>query len=238
MSNPFNYRIMENKKSTKASLENKRLLFAETGLIIALMVVFGLFEWTSSSRPLAQLEDNTRMLEEEDVVAIELDTPPPPPSAPVLPDISDLLQIVDDQIELDFDFVDLTEENGQEIALQPYIEKKVYEEDVEETIPMVVVETKPSFNGGDANEFSKWVNGRLVYPEPAREMGLQGRVVLQFTIGTDGSVSDVKLLKGVDPLLDQEALRVVASSPRWSPGKQRDHAVKVSYTFPVVFRLR
>lgn len=239
MYNPFNYCIMEIKKSTQASLENKRLLFAETGLVVALMVVFGFFEWTSDSRPLAKLEDNTRVVEEDDVMAIELNTPPPPPSVPDLPDLSDVLDIVDDQVKLDFDFVDLTEENGQEITLLPYINKEVYEEeDAEETIPMVVVETKPTFNGGDANEFSKWVNGRLVYPEAAREMEIQGRVVLQFTIGTDGHVSDVKVLKGVDPLLDQEALRVVSSSPRWSPGKQRDHAVKVSYTFPVIFRLR
>ena len=229
---------MENKKSTKASLENKRLIFAETGLAIALSVVFGLFEWSSASRPLTLLEDNTRIVNEADVLAIELDTPQPP-AAPEIPVLSDLLDIVDDNIEVDFDFVDLTEENGQDITLVSYIETPVVEEeDADEVIPMVLVETKPTFNGGEANEFSRWVNSRLVYPERAREMGIQGRVTLQFTIGTDGRVFDVKVLKGADPLLDQEAMRVVSSSPRWSPGKQRDHAVKVSYTFPVVFQLR
>ena len=230
---------MEIKKSTKASLENKRLLFAEAGLVIALSVVLGLIEWTSESRPVALLEDTTRMVEEIDVVAIELETPPPPPAVPDIPELSDMLDIVDDNIEVDVDFVDLTEENGQTFTIASYIETPVAEEeDEDETIPMVIVETKPTFNGGDANEFSRWVNSRLVYPESAREMGVQGRVTLQFTIGTDGRVSDVKVVKGADPLLDQEALRVVSSSPRWSPGKQRDRAVKVSYTFPVVFRLR
>ena len=135
--------------------------------------------------------------------------------------------------------MDLTEEKGQDLIIQSYIERDVPEEDdVDEVIPMVVVETKPSFYGGDANEFSKWVNSRLVYPEKARELGLQGRVTLQFTIGTDGRVSAVKVLKGADPLLDEEAVRVVSSSPQWTPGKQRDRAVKVSYTFPVIFRLK
>jgi len=230
---------MEIKKSTQASLENKRLLFAETGLVIALAAVFGLIEWSSASRPLTLLEDTTRIVEEDDILAIELEMPQPPPAAPEIPVLSDLLDIVDDNIEVDYDFVDLTEENGQEITIVSYIDTPVVEEeDEDETIPMVLVETKPTFNGGDANDFSKWVNARLVYPERAREMGVQGRVTLQFTIGTDGKVFDVKVLKGADPLLDQEAMRVVASSPRWSPGKQRDRAVKVSYTLPVVFRLK
>lgn len=108
----------------------------------------------------------------------------------------------------------------------------------EETIPFQLVEEKPKFMGGDANEFSKWVNQRLVYPEVAKENGVQGRVMLQFTVGTDGSVSGVKVLRGVDPSLDKEAVRVVSQSPKWTPGKQRDRKVKVTYTFPVIFQLR
>lgn len=230
---------MEIKKSTQASLENKRLLFAEAGLIIALTVVFGFFEWSSESRPLTVLEDNTRPVDEDDVVAIELNTPPPPPAIPAVPELSDILDIVDDNMDIEVEFVDLTEENGQQYTIQQYINVAVpEEEEVEEVIPMVMVETKPRFNGKDANEFAKWVNSRIVYPEVAREMGVQGRVTLQFTIGTDGRVGDVRVVKGADPVLDQEALRVVSSSPVWTPGKQRDRAVKVSFTFPVVFRLR
>ena len=92
--------------------------------------------------------------------------------------------------------------------------------------------------GGDANAFSKWVNERLVYPEIAKENGVSGRVTLQFTVNTDGSVSNIKVLRGVDPSLDKEAVRVVSMSPKWTPGKQRDRAVKVTYTFPVIFQLR
>ena len=108
----------------------------------------------------------------------------------------------------------------------------------EEAIPFQLVEQKPSFNGGDANEFSKWVNQRLQYPEIAKENGVQGRVMLQFTVNADGTVSNVKVLRGVDPSLDKEAVRVVSSSPKWKPGKQRDRNVKVTYTFPVIFQLR
>ena len=232
--------IMEIKKSSRVSLENKRLLFMEAGLAIALAVVYVLLEGSVQPRPVALLADTTRLLEDEDMIVVQLNTPPPPPALPEIPKLfSDVLDIVDDSIDLDMDFKDLTEENGQGLDILPYREVKIVEEnDEDEVLPMVVVETKPTFNGGDANEFSKWVNSRLVYPEKARELGIQGRVTLQFTIGTDGCVSAVNVLKGADPLLDEEAVRVVSSSPKWSPGKQRDRAVKVSYTFPVIFRLR
>ena len=230
---------MEIKKSSRASLENKRLLFIETGLVLSLALVYGLFEWSVKASPVALLEDNTRLVEEDDILSVELDTPPAPPSLPDIPVISDVLEIVKDDVDLDIDFQDLTEENGQTFSIQPYQLADVpEEEDTDEVIPMVIVETKPSFNGGDANEFSRWVNSRLVYPETARELGVQGRVTLQFTIGTDGRVSGVRVLKGADPLLDEEAVRVVSSSPKWTPGRQRDRAVKVSYTFPVIFQLR
>ena len=82
------------------------------------------------------------------------------------------------------------------------------------------------------------MNSRLNYPDVAKENGVQGRVMLQFTVGADGVVRDVKVLRGVDPSLDKEAVRVVSMSPKWTPGKQRDRNVKVTYTFPVIFQLR
>ena len=108
----------------------------------------------------------------------------------------------------------------------------------EETYQVFMVDKRPSFNGGDANAFSAWVGQHLVYPEIAKENGVQGRVVLQFTILKDGSLDKVKLLRGADPSLDKEAVRVVSSSPKWEPGRQNDRAVNVTYTFPVIFQLR
>ncbi|MBQ6045089.1 MAG: M56 family metallopeptidase [Bacteroidales bacterium] len=107
-----------------------------------------------------------------------------------------------------------------------------------ESVPFSLLEVKPTFNGGDANEFSKWVNENLKYPEAAKAAGEQGRVTLQFTIGTDGVVSNVKILRGVSESLDAEALRVVSSSPDWGPGKVNGKPVPVTFTFPVVFKLQ
>ena len=229
---------MEIKKSAKASLENKKLLFLELGLIISLGIVWFAFEWTSKETNVSVLEDNTEVLVEEEIISTNIDTPPPPPAAPKIPVLSDQIDIVDDEIEVNDDlFMNLEDDANMGVEIMEYVE--VEEEVVEEeAIPFQLVEEKPSFQGGDANTFSKWVNGRLEYPEIAKENGVQGRVTLQFTVEKDGSVTKVKVLRGVDPSLDKEAVRVVSMSPKWKPGKQRDRAVPVTYTFPVIFQLR
>ncbi len=101
-----------------------------------------------------------------------------------------------------------------------------------------IIRLPPKFQGGPVQSFSKWVNQRLVYPEIAKENGIQGKVTIRFTIETDGSVTNVNVLKGVDPALDKEAVRVASSSPRWTPAKRDGSAVPVTYTFPVIFQLR
>ena len=152
--------------------------------------------------------------------------------------LSDDLEIVDNDVTVDLDFQSL-DDTDIPVDIQEYVHQDVVEEDVEDDpIPFVTVEQKPTFNGGDANGFAKWVNSRLVYPEVAKENGVEGRVTLQFTIGKDGRLQDVKVLNSPDESLAQEAVRVVSSSPKWEPGRQRDRTVKVSYTFPVIYRLR
>ena len=229
---------MEIKKPEKANLENKKLLFVEIGLVISLGITLFAFEWTSKETKVSTLEDTTEVLIEEEIIPITQDTPPPPPAAPKIPVLSDQIDIVDDEIELEDDlFMNLEDDASLGVEIMDYVE--VEEEVVEEeAIPFQLVEEKPSFQGGDANQFSKWVNQRLVYPEIAKENGVQGRVTLQFTVEKDGTVTKVKVLRGVDPSLDKEAVRVVSMSPKWKPGKQRDRAVPVTYTFPVIFQLR
>ena len=229
---------MDIKKSEKASLENKKLLFVEIGLVVSLAIVLGAFEWTSTETETSLLEDTTEVLIEEEIISTQMDTPPPPPAAPKIPILSDQIDIVDDEIEIEDDmFMNLEDDASLGVEIMDYVE--VEEEVVEEeAIPFQLVEEKPSFQGGDANQFSKWVNSRLVYPEIAKENGVQGRVTLQFTVEKDGTVTKVKVLRGVDPSLDKEAVRVVSMSPKWKPGKQRDRAVPVTYTFPVIFQLR
>ena len=229
---------MEIKKTEKASLENKRLIFAEVGLIAALLVVFAGFESSTRAKEVALLQGNTKIDDEGDIMPIPLDTPPPAPEAPALPMLSDALEVVDNDVTVDLDFQSL-DETDVPVDIQEYVRQEVVEEEVEDDpIPFVTVEQKPTFNGRDANEFSKWVNSQLVYPEIAKENGVEGRVILQFTIGKDGRLQDVKVLRTPDESLAQEAVRVVSSSPKWEPGRQRDRAVKVSYTFPVIYRLR
>lgn len=229
---------MEIKKSPKADLKNRKLLFIEIGFVVALLITLGAFEWTSKEKKEATLTaENTELIEEE-IIPITQDTPPPPPEAPKIPVLSDQIDIVDDNIEVEDNIMNLEDDSNMAIEIKEYVEEVQEEVVEEEAIPFQLVEEKPKFQGGDANAFSAWVAKNLNYPEIAKENGVQGRVMLQFTVNPNGSVSDVKVLRGIDPSLDKEAVRVVSSSPKWTPGRQRDRAVKVTYTFPVIFQLR
>ena len=115
----------------------------------------------------------------------------------------------------------------QNLETAPVPEEKLQYQDVDE---------KPMFNGGDANQFALWVGQNIVYPAQAKEKGVSGRVVLQFIIEKDGSVGEVTVLRGVDPDLDNEAVRVVSMSPKWTPGKVKGEPVRVLFTFPLLFR--
>ena len=105
-------------------------------------------------------------------------------------------------------------------------------------VPFHQVAQQPRFNGGDANEFSKWVSENVRYPEKCRQSRVQGRVTLQFTVTEEGKVRDVKVLRSVNDEMDKEAVRVISESPLWTPGRDANgEIVPVSYTFPVIFSL-
>lgn len=108
----------------------------------------------------------------------------------------------------------------------------------EEPVRYSLLEEKPRFQGGDAGQFSHWVNENLKYPPEAVKDSLQGRVTLQFTIEKDGSVNDVKVLRGIAPVLDNEAVRVISQSPKWAPGTVNGEPVRVIFNFPVLFQLK
>lgn len=229
---------MEIKKSPSADLNNKKLLFVEIGFVIALLIVYGAFEYRSKEKKEAVLAaENTEIIEEEIVPITQENTPPPPEIAKV-PVLSDIIDIVEDDITVEDNILNLEDDANLGVEVMDYVSEVEDEVVEEESIPFALVEKKPSFMGGDANTFSAWVNQHLEYPEVARENGVSGRVMLQFTVNPNGTVTDVKVLRGVDPALDKEAVRVISSSPKWEPGRQRDRAVKVTYTFPVVFQLR
>ena len=210
---------MEKKKTCKADLETKRLLFVEIGLVVALAVVYGAFEYSTAEITTAELVDTSAVFDEDFIIPTTFETPPPPPPAVPKIELSDIIDIVDDDIEVD-DNLFKTIEDDPSAGIEIYDYYDVEEVEVnEDPIPFAIVEQKPKFNGGDANEFSRWVNKRLVYPQICVENGVQGRVTLSFTVMPDGSLSNISVLRGVDKELDKEAL-------------------PVTYTFPVVFSLR
>lgn len=228
---------MQVKKSPKASLENKRTLFSEIGLVLSLFIVLCAFEYKTYDTDVSTLAEETVVALEDEMIPVTLDTPPPPPEAPKAPQISESIEIVDDDIRIEDEIDFSTEDQGLAVEIMDY-QEAVEEVVEEEAIPLAIVEEKPTFLGGDENTFGKWVFERLVYPEVAKENGVQGRVILNFVVNAEGRVVDIKVIRGVDPSLDKEAMRVVAMSPKWKPGRQRDKAVKVRYTFPVIFQLR
>ena len=120
-----------------------------------------------------------------------------------------------------------------------YTPPPAVEEEEEEAAQQIftVVEEMPEFPGG-MNELLKYLAKSIKYPVIAQENGIQGRVICAFVVNRDGSIVDAEVLRGVDPSLDKEALRVIMAMPKWKPGKQRGKPVRVKYTVPVTFRLQ
>ena len=113
-----------------------------------------------------------------------------------------------------------------------------YERIKEFTFPYIWLDSKPMFNGGDANKFSAWVNTQLKYPELSRMYEAEGTVSLTFCVDAEGNVSDVKVTKGVSHELNHEAVRVVSESPKWTPATYDGKPVKASFSYSVIFRLK
>lgn len=229
---------MDLKKSYRANLEHRRITNFIVGLIISFSLILISFEWTT---PLdhndALALANEIEIDIEVMEAIPREKPKPMPKEE-LPPIKEVIDIVPDDVELeDVDFSTEVTENTVYDFISDYIDEVEIIND--DPIPFAAVEDKPLFNGGNPNvEFARFIAKHLNYPEIAAENGVYGRVTLQFVIDENGKLVDPVILKGVHPALDAEALRVVLSSPRWTPGMQRNKAVKVSYTFPINFRLR
>ena len=101
----------------------------------------------------------------------------------------------------------------------------------------IAVEDMPSFQGGTVNKFRTYVQKNIKYPSVAANNGIEGTVFIKFVVNKDGSISDIEIMRGVDPALDNEAKRVIRNAPEWDPGKQRGKPVRVQFTIPIVFKL-
>ena len=216
---------MEPKKNPEISLEKKKGLFFQIGLVVTLVIVLGAFEWKSYEKVdynLGQL--NLDDLEEEiiPITKQEKNPPPPPPPPP------EVIVIVEDKVEIVDEAKIETTESDEKVEIE------IEEESDEEFF--MVVENMPEFPGGDAG-LMKYIQNNVKYPPIAKEYNITGKVYVSFIVDKSGSVTDVKIVRGVDKSLDAEAVRVVKSLPKYKPGKQRGKAVRVMFTIPINFTL-
>ncbi len=227
---------MEIKKSPKADLQNKKGLFLEIGLVIALLVVIGAFLYTPKEYRIEKVDNNYGPVEEEITeITRNEQKPPEQPQKVEVKVFNDILDIVtnDAKITTDISFEDFADD--LEITTQVV---EVAEEEIEDDQPFIKVEKMPSFQGGDLNKFRNWVQERVRYPQIAQENGVSGRVVLSFVIEKDGSLTNIEVLQSPDRSLADESVRVLKTSPKWEPGQQRNQPVRVKYTLPVVFNIQ
>ena len=228
---------MEIKKSEKANLENKKFTWILIGLILVLAGHFVAFEWTQYEKEeVGDIIDAGDIILEEEIIPItmpEKKTVPPPPQAVTQ---AEVLNIVEDDAEIEETTIVSAEDQAEFVEIQDDVPIVVEEPEKEEEI-FQVVEDDPQFPGGMA-ELMKFLQKNIKYPPVCQEQGIQGRVIVQFVVNTDGSIVDANVVKSVNPYLDKEALRVVGTMPKWQPGKQRGKAVRVRFTLPVNFRIQ
>jgi periplasmic protein TonB len=225
---------MELKKSPEANLENKKNLFFQIGLVISLGLVLLAFEWTTRPAKMKDYLDASNSGPEMEIIPItqqKIEQPPPPEP----PKVVEVLEIVDNTVEVED--LDISIESDDKTAIMALNLDLDDEESSADDEIFVIVEDMPRFMGQDKEAFRKWIAENLKYPDIAAENNIQGRVFVQFAINSKGELVDSKVVRGVDPALDAEALRVVRSSPKWEPGKQRGKPVKVQFTFPINFVL-
>ena len=223
---------MELKKSPQADLDRNKSLFTLIGLVIVLGVLLMAFEYRNSDDNIASLGELGDMAMEEEIIPItrqENKPPPPPPK----PKVIEILEIVEDDVELEEE-LEMEDSEADETTEVETVE--IEEEESDEVFQFAVIEDKPEFPGGMA-KLMQYLGKNTKFPQIAKENCIQGRVFIQFVIDKKGKVVNVEVVRGVDPYLDKEALRVVKAMPSWKPGKQRGKAVKVSYIVPINFKL-
>ena len=229
---------MEVKKAPKANIETLKPTFFLMGLVVALAVLFVGFEWSSNLEALDETVIVQDVLAEEEIEITQRDPEPPPPPPPPEPEVPEVIEVTEERVETTIDLSSL-EDDQSRAQIQTYTPPpppKQEEEEATEEI-FVVVEDQPEFPGG-MSALMKFLGDNIKYPVIAQENGIQGRVITNFVVERDGSISDVQVIRGQDPSLDKEAVRVIKTMPRWTPGQQRGKPVRVRFTLPVVFRLQ
>jgi len=223
---------MEEKKSPNANLEKKKGAYFAVGLMMSLALILGLFELKTFEAVVTDLGQLHLDLLEEEVIPVSQQAPPPPPPPPAP---TTQIQIVEDdeEIEDELEIEDMEVDEETEIVVEIVEEE---EEILEEEI-FTIVEKMPEFPGGTKKLFG-YLGKNIEYPPMAKDAGIKGKVYVTFVVDKDGSITDVKVLRGIGGGCDEEAIRVVKGMPRWSPGKQRGKSVRVQYNLPINFILK
>ena len=202
--------------------------------MLALLFVFAAFEWTQEDVSYGSLGELPELSGEEEIIPItrqEMEKPPEPPKPQkvVLE-----LNIVDDDIELEDEFVieDIEASQDEEIEIIA-----IEEESEEGPLLFFLVEDKPSFQGGGPEEFRSYIMSNVTYPRIAMENGISGTVYVTFVVDKTGNYSNLKIQRGVDPSLDNAVIDAINKAPKWKPGAQRGKPVPVSMSIPIRFVL-
>ena len=225
---------MEVKKTKRAEIESHRGTWLLMGFIAVLTFMFVAFEWAQYDKQIDTSMAVRELTFDMDMVPITVpEKPLPPPPAASAPDE---IVIVDDTSPEPEGSV-LTSENIGEAVTPIYIPPVV-----DEIIPVEVeirdyAEVMPAYPGGQ-KALNAFLAKSIKYPSISQEIGAQGRVIVQFVVDTDGSISNAQVVRGIEPNLDKEALRVINAMPKWTPGRQAGKTVRVKYTVPVLFKLQ
>lgn len=220
---------MEIKKNEKYDLERRRPLFFGIGMIISISLAITAFEWRTEVEPICTFNVS---VEPTDVFLppITINTPPPPPpKAIIIQAVPDKKIVLDDPIEIDIDPEIINNDDFMLIPVLPI------DEEVDEA-PRSYAEVMPSFEGG-MDKFYEFMGKNIKYPKSAQRMNVEGRVFVQFIVEKDGSLRDLRVIKGIGASCDQEALRVMGLIPKFKPGKQGDVRVPVKMIIPINFKL-
>jgi len=228
---------MERKKNDKANLEKRKGVFFQLGMVITLSLILIGFEWTSSGLSENQFDTGEGDVIDEEIIPVTRQEKPEPKTLPKPPKVTEVLNIVEDDVTIENELIldDLESDQDEEVQILDF---DVADEETEEAEIFFIVEDMPSFKGKGLNGFRNWVMKNLQYPEIAAENGISGTVYVQFVVEPSGMVNKVTIMRGVDPALDKEAIRVVKTSPKWTAGKQRGKPVRVAFTFPIKFVLQ
>lgn len=219
----------------KADLERKRSTFFLVGLVVALGFVFMAFEWNSPPKK-AEFSGGTRVVVIEDVMTPLIREPKVKPPQVPKPKVADVINVIEDfkdAGDLDIDFPD----PGDYVAVELPVFIETPQKEPEEKIYVNTVDEPAEFPGGERALY-KYISEHVKYPVVAQEIGIQGKVYVNFVVDESGNAVDIRIGRSADPSLDAEALRVISSLPRFKPGRQAGKAVKVYYTAVINFQLR